>query len=67
MLGRQGRQHRIEGVAVAEQRMQHHQIAALAGAHRRERAVAGGQLLKLHGILRAHKRTAAPQAAQPSL
>ena len=51
VLGGERRQHRIEGVAVGEQRMQHHQIAAFAGAHRRERAVAGGQVLHLHCVL----------------
>ena len=30
MLGGERRQHRIEGVPVGEQRMQHHQVAALA-------------------------------------
>ena len=43
------RQHRIEGVAVGEQRMQDHQIGTRTRAHGGERAVAGGQLFELHG------------------
>ena len=35
------RQHRIEGVAVGEQRMQHDNVGAFAGSHRRQRAVSG--------------------------
>ena len=67
IFGGQSRQHRIEGVAVTQQRMQYDHIAACPSAHRRQRALARGQLFKLHNRLRAQKRTAAPQAAQPYL
>ena len=41
------RQHRIEGVTVGQQRMQHDDVGPGAGAHRRERAVAGGRVLQI--------------------
>ena len=47
-LGGKRRQHRVKGMTVGKQRMQHNQIGTFARADRGKRAAPSAQLLHLH-------------------